>query len=232
MSSSTARGDALTRDRAPAHDELLPPRLRGHLHKLGFVAAVPLGVALVLAAPTSLARGAAIAFAASVVSLFGVSSLFHRVNWSPAAKNRMALLDHTMIYALIAGTYTPFALLVLRKDWRIPILAAVWCGALAAVAMKTLWRNPPRWVAPVTCIGLGWIAIPALPQIVGRIGPGGTALLLAGGVAYTLGALVYLHRRPDPFPRTFGYHEVFHTLVVVAVMCQYATIAFFVLPSA
>jgi hemolysin III len=208
------------------------PRLRGVLHKLGFVAAVPLGVALALEAPTPLARTAVAAFAASVVAMFGVGSLYHRIPWAPVAKNRMALLDHATIYALIAGTYTPFALLVLRASWRIPVLAAVWGGALAAIAAKALWRNPPRWVAASTCVGLGWIAVPVLPQIVGGIGLAGTSLLLGGGVAYTAGALVYTRKQPDPFPQTFGYHEVFHALVVVAVVCQYATVAFFVLPSA
>jgi hemolysin III len=112
------------------------------------------------------------------------------------------------------------------------VLVAVWAGALAAIAAKALWRNPPRWVAASTCVGLGWIAVPVLPQIVGGIGLGGTSLLLGGGVAYTAGALVYTRKHPDPFPQTFGYHEVFHALVVVAVVCQYASVAFFVLPLA
>jgi hemolysin III len=228
---STASGEASPRAVRPTLVGA-QPRLRGVLHKLGFAAAVPLGLVLALAAPTAVARTAVTAFAASVVAMFGVGSLYHRIPWAPVAKNRMALLDHATIYALIAGTYTPFALLVLRGSWRIPVLASVWAGALAAIAAKALWRNPPRWVAASTCVGLGWIAVPVLPQIVGGIGFGGTSLLLCGGVAYTAGALVYTRKHPDPFPQTFGYHEVFHALVVVAVVCQYATVAFFVLPSA
>jgi hemolysin III len=227
---SIASGEASSRAARPTLVGA-QPRLRGVLHKVGFAAAVPLGVALALAAPTPLARTAVAAFALSVIAMFGVGSLYHRIPWAPVAKNRMALLDHATIYALIAGTYTPFALLVLRANWRIPVLAAVWAGAVAATVAKALWRNPPRWVAATTCVALGWIAVPALPQIVGGIGLGGTSLLLGGGVAYTAGALVYTRKHPDPFPQTFGYHEVFHSLVVVAVICQYATVAFFVLPS-
>jgi hemolysin III len=209
-----------------------PPLLRGMLHVGGFFATVPLGIALAAAAPTPLARAAAIAFAASVTAMFGVGSLFHRIRWSPVARNRMAVLDHATIYALIAGTYTPFALLVLQSAWRIPILVIAWSGALLAIGAKVLWRNPPPWVAAATCIGFGWIAAPFFPQIVDRIGIGGASLLLAGGVAYTAGALVYARKQPDLFPRTFGYHELFHVLVVIAVVCQYASVAFFVLPSA
>lgn len=209
-----------------------PPRFRGVMHQAAFVLTVPLGLGLALEAHNSLQRVAAIAFAVSVTGMFGVSSLFHRVRWEPAAKNRMALLDHAMIYALIAGTYTPFALLVLRPDWRIPILVSVWGVALGATAAKLRWRNPPTWVAATTCIALGWAAVIVFPQIIDRIGIGGASLLFAGGLAYTAGAVIYARKHPDPFPRTFGYHEIFHAFVVVAVLCQYATVAFFVLPSA
>jgi hemolysin III len=210
----------------------LQPRLRGVFHKVGFFVTLPAGLAIAIEAPTALARTAAIVFALSVTAMFGVGSLFHRIPWAPVAKNRMAALDHATIYLLIAGTYTPFALLVVQSPWRIPILATVWSGVLLAILAKVIWRNPPRKVAAVTCVGLGWIAAIVFPQILDRIGIGGAALLLVGGLAYTAGALVYTRRHPDPFPETFGYHEVFHTLVVVAVICQYASVAFFVLPTA
>jgi hemolysin III len=202
------------------------------LHKIGFFVALPAGLAIAIEAPTAVARIAAVAFAGSVTAMFGVSSLFHRIPWAPAAKSRMAALDHATIYLLIAGTYTPFALLVVRSPWRVPILATVWGGVAVAITAKLIWRNPPPKVAAATCVGLGWTAALVFPQILDRIGIAGASLLLAGGLAYTAGALVYTRKRPDPFPKTFGYHEVFHALVVVAVVCQYTAVAFFVLPTA
>jgi hemolysin III len=208
------------------------PRLRGLSHSLAFYAAIPLGFILALDASRPIALVAGLLFALSVVAMFGASSLFHRVSWSPVAKGRMAVLDHAGIYGLIAGTYTPVALLVLGAGWGIPVLTVVCAGCIAAVATKVIWRNPPRWVAAATCLVLGWIALLVFPQIAAHIGAGGTSLLAAGGLAYSAGAVVYALKRPDPFPRTFGYHEVFHALVVVAVACQYAAVAFFVLPRA
>jgi hemolysin III len=208
------------------------PRWRGASHNLAFYAAIPLGFALAMEASTATARVAAVAFAFSVVAMFGTSTLFHRVSWGHVAKTRMAVLDHTMIYGLIAGTYAPFALLVLRPQWGIPVLTVVCASCIAATAAKVVWRNPPTWVAAATCLGLGWIALLVFPQIAARIGLGGTSLLAAGGIAYSVGAVIYVLKRPDPLPRTFGYHEVFHALVVVAVACQYAVVAFFVLPRA
>jgi hemolysin III len=212
--------------------EIEVPRLRGVSHQIAFVIAVPVGVALAVSARGDVARAAAIAFAASVAGMFGVSTLFHRIAWEPRAKLWLGRVDHTMIYALIAGTYTPIALIVLHPGWRPPILATVWGGAVAAVAAKFLWHAAPRWFAPVSCVGLGGVALIALPQIFDRIGTGGALLLLGGGALYTAGAVVYATRRPDPRPATFGYHEIFHSLVIAAVVCQYATVAFYVLPQA
>ena len=164
--------------------------------------------------------------------MFGVSSLFHRLSWTPAAALRMGRLDHAMIYGLIAGTYAPIGLLVVHPGWRVPLLAVAWAGTLIATMTKLIWRNAPIWIAPVVCVALGWLALVALPQIAGRIGVSGSLLLVGGGLAYTAGAVVYARRRPDPIPDTFGYHELFHALVIVAVACQYAAVAFFVLPRA
>ena len=208
------------------------PRLRGVSHQIAFVIALPVGIALALSAEGSVARAAAIAFASSVVGMFGVSTLFHRIDWQPQAKLWVGRIDHTMIYGLIAGTYTPIALLVLHRGWRTPILAIVWGGALIAIATKFVWHTAPRWVAPATCVALGGVALIALPQIFTGVGTGGAVLLLAGGVLYTAGAVVYATRWPDPRPATFGYHEIFHSLVIAAVACQYATVAFYVLPRA
>ena len=212
--------------------EVQVPRLRGVSHEIAFVIALPVGIALAASAQGAVARAAAIAFAGSVIGMFGVSTLFHRIAWEPRAKLWLGRIDHTMIYALIAGTYTPITLLVLRPGWRTPILAIVWGGALVATAAKFIWHDAPRWVAPVTCVMLGGVALIALPQIFDRIGYPGALLLLCGGVLYTVGAVVYATRRPDPRPATFGYHEIFHSLVIAAVACQYATVAFYVLPRA
>jgi hemolysin III len=201
-------------------------------HQLAFFVALPLGVALTLSAHGVVARTATIAFAASVVSMFGVGTLFHRLSWTPVAARRIGHLDHAMIYALIAGTYAPIGLLVIHPAWRVPVLAAAWGGALLATAAKLAWRGAPTWVAPAVCVGLGWIVVVVLPQIVDRIGVLGTLLLVGGGFAYTIGAVVYARRRPDPIPDVFGYHELFHALVIVAVACQYAAVAFFVVPRA
>ena len=201
-------------------------------HQLAFFVAVPVGVLLALSAHGVVARAAAIAFALSVVAMFGVSSLFHRLSWTPAGALRMGRLDHAMIYALIAGTYAPIGLLVVHPSWRVPLLAIAWGGALIATTAKLAWPRAPIWIAPVVCVALGWLAVVALPQIVDRIGISGSLLLVGGGLVYTAGAVVYARRRPDPIPDLFGYHELFHALVFVAVACQYAAVAFFVLPQA
>jgi hemolysin III len=201
-------------------------------HQLAFFVAIPVGIALTLSAHGALARTASIAFAASVISMFGVGTLFHRLSWTPRAARRIGHLDHAMIYALIAGTYAPIGLLVIHPGWRAPILTAAWGGTLLATAAKLAWRGAPTWVAPAVCIALGWIAILVLPQIVDRIGVAGTLLLVGGGLVYTTGAVVYARQRPDPVPHVFGYHELFHALVIVAVACQYAAVAFFVVPRA
>jgi hemolysin III len=208
------------------------PRLRGVSHQIAFFAAVPAAVAVTLTTHGGVARASGAAFALSVAAMFGVSSVFHRGWWTPAASRRLGRLDHAMIYALIAGTYAPIGLIVLHGGWRVPILATVWCSACLAALVKLVWAKPPIWLAPAVSIGLGWTAVLVLPQIIGRIGLVPTLLLLAGGLAYTAGAVVYVRQRPNPAPATFGYHELFHALVIVAVACQYSTIVFYVLPQA
>ena len=197
---------------------------------MAFVVALPLGVALTIHTQTPSGRTAAIVFAVSVATMFGASGLYHCVTWPEARRRWLRRVDHAGIYGLIAGTYTPFGLLVLRGEWRIVVLAIVWSGAAVAIALKFLWLDAPKWLSAVIGIGLGWIGIVVFPQFVDRIGLGASLLVLAGGIAYTAGALVYALRRPDPAPTVFGYHEVFHAFVIVAVTCQYAAVAFFVIP--
>jgi hemolysin III len=208
------------------------PRFRGVTHEWAFFASIGVGAALVIGASGARAVVSATVFAASVALMFGASALYHRVWWTSAARRRLfAKVDHAGIYLLIAGTYTPFGLIVLDGAWRWTILAIVWTGALAAIVLKIAWGSTPKWVPATIGIGLGWVGVVAFPQLV-EIGVAGVVLLLAGGLCYTAGAIVYARRRPDPVPHAFGYHELFHLLVIAAAACQYVAIAFFVLPRA
>lgn len=204
------------------------PRLRGVLHQYSFFVSVVLGAGLVAAASGARERAAAAVFAVTLATMFGVSALYHRVTWAPRARRRMRRLDHASIYLLIAGTYTPFALLALDGAWRWTILPIVWGGALAAIVAKVAWVDAPKWLAAAIAVALGWAGIVVLPQLVDRAGIDGVALLGLGGVLYTAGAVVYAAGRPDPVPAVFGYHEVFHALVTAAAACQFAAVALFV----
>ena len=206
------------------------PRLRGLSHAVAFVIALPLGLALILQAETARGRLSAIVFAAAVVAMFGASALYHSPNWREAPRRWLRRVDHAGIYGLIAGTYTAFGLLALSGYWRWVVLSIVWAGALAAIVFKFAWIDAPKWISAVIGVALGWIGVVVAPQLLGEIGVAASLLVLAGGLLYTLGALVYAFRRPDPRPAVFGFHEVFHVLVIAAVACQYAAVAFFVLP--
>jgi hemolysin III len=210
---------------------LSKPRLRGVSHQWAFFVSVAIGAVLVVAAPSGQPRLAAAIYALSVAGLFGTSALYHRITWaSQAARRWMRRLDHSMIFVLIAGTYTPFALLVLDGDLATIILIVVWAGALAGVLMKLVWIDAPKALVAVTYIMLGWVAVAAFPAMIERLGVAATTLVAVGGLLYTLGALVYAFQRPDPAPSVFGYHEVFHALVILAAALQYAVIAFYVIP--
>ena len=208
------------------------PRLRGVLHKWSFLSSLPLGFALVVAAGSSRARIAVTVYALSVVALFGTSAVYHRVDWrSLTARVWMRRLDHSMIFVLIAGTYTPFALVALHGPLAIAILVVVWAGALAGIGFNLVWSSSPTWLHTMLYIALGWVAVAALPQLAAAIGTWGLMLVGLGGVLYTLGAIVYSAKRPDPRPSVFGYHEVFHALVTVAAVLQYAVIALWIAPN-
>jgi hemolysin III len=205
------------------------PRLRGVFHQYAFFVALALGAALVVAADGATARVSALVFAASVAAMLGASALYHRVVWSPRPRRWMRRLDHAAIFLLIAGTYTPFGLLALDGAWRVTVLAIVWSGALVAIVLRVAWIDAPRWVAAVFGLVLGWVGVVALPEIYGGVGLTPLTLAAVGGLLYTAGALVYALRRPDPVPAVFGYHEVFHALVIAAAACQYVAVALFVL---
>lgn len=204
------------------------PLLRGVLHQIAFSVSLVVGTLLIVEADGGRQHVAAAAFAGSVAICFGVSALYHRVLWSPHVRLWMRRVDHAGVYTLIAGTYTAVCLLALDGAWRWSVLAIVWAGAGAAIVLKFVWVDAPKWLAAAIGIGLGWVGVVAMPELVMHLHPVAVALLLFGGVAYTVGAVVYARGRPDPIPHVFGYHEVFHALTIVAVACQYVAIAFYV----
>jgi hemolysin III len=209
---------------APSGSELLKPRLRGVSHEWAFYLAIPLGIVLGLSATGTRAQVAGAIFAGSVVVMFGASALYHRFTWPLPTRLWLRRLDHAGIFGLIAGTYTPFGLLVLHGSWRIVVLAIVWAGAAFAILTKLAWVSAPKWLSAAAGITLGWVGIVVFPQILQRAGPATGTLVLAGGVCYTLGAVIYARRRPDPIPLIFGYHELFHALVIAAVTLQYTAV--------
>ena len=201
-------------------------------HAYAFFVFTVLGVALVLGADTSRGRLGAAAFAGSVAAMFGTSALYHCLTWRPSQLRWIRRLDHAMIYVLIAGTYTPVGLLVLDRPARVAVLAIVWAGALSGIVFRLAWIDAPTWLTALIAVALGWVGIAIVPQLVDEIGAIAVALFVAGGVLYTAGAVVYARRKPDPLPAVFGYHELFHALVIAAVACQYVATAFFVVAPA
>jgi hemolysin III len=201
------------------------PRLRGVSHQYAFFVSVVLGAALVAAADGAGRRAAAAVFAIALTTMFGVSALYHRITWQPRARRLMRRLDHAAIYLLIAGTYTPFALIALDGAWRWTILPIAWGGAVAAIALKLAWTDAPEQLTAAIGIGLGWVGVVALPELWSHAGAVGVGLLAVGGVLYTAGAVVYARQRPDPVPAVFGYHELFHAFVIAAAACQFAAVA-------
>jgi hemolysin III len=206
------------------------PRLRGVSHEYAFFVSIATGIALIAAASDSRARLAAAVYAVAVTALLGTSALYHRVTWRPSARRWMRRLDHSMIFVLIAGTYTPVCLLALHGPLARTILIVVWAGALGGVVFKLLWIDAPKWLFALVYVALGWVSAAIFGELPAAVGWLGVAGLAAGGLLYTLGAVVYASGRPNPWPKTFGYHEVFHALVLGAASLHYAVIAFAVLP--
>ena len=208
------------------------PKLRGVSHEWAFFVSLGFGAALVIAAKTPKATLAVTIYAVSLSALLGTSALYHRVDWKrPGVRRWMRRLDHSMIFFLIAGTYTPFALLVLNGTLADAILVVVWAGAIAGAIIEMVWIEHPKWVAALIYMSLGWVAAIAFPGLWSEMGAAGTLLVAVGGILYTVGAVVYATQRPNPSPRVFGYHEVFHALVIAAAAAQFAAIAFFALPA-
>lgn len=214
---------------SPAANALMKPRMRGVLHQWAFFVSLVVGLFLVLAASGQREVAASAIYAGSVAALLGTSALYHRVNWSRAGARRwMRRADHAMIFVLIAGTYTPFALLVMKGTMSTAILVAVWSGAAAGIVLQLAWIDAPRWLSVLVYMLLGWVALATVPDLLEGLGLTATLLVATGGLLYTVGALVYALRRPDPAPTIFGFHEIFHALVIAAAGLQYAVIAFWV----
>lgn len=213
-----------------AHATSLPkPRWRGRLHQIAFIVSIPQGLALVAAGADWASRISAAIYALSLSGVYGVSAAYHRVKWTPKALQRMRKLDHSMIFLLIAGTYTPFSLMALDGLWATVLLAAVWVGAIGGVGVKLFGIDRMRKLGGTLYIVLGWLAVLAAPKFVGRLSVPVLALIVAGGILYTAGSIVLLRKKPDPRPLVFGYHEVWHVMVVAASLCHYAAIGLLVL---
>ncbi|HWE91162.1 MAG TPA: hemolysin III family protein [Pseudonocardiaceae bacterium] len=214
--------------------EIGRPRLRGWLHFWSFFVAIATGATLIALAASTVSAKAALAtsvYGATVLGLFGVSALYHRRTWVTATARRwMKRLDHSMIFVFIAGTYTPFALLAMDTVTGYVVLGVVWGGAIAGVTLKLLWPQAPRWFGVPIYIALGWVAVFVLPQLAHHAGVTALVLLLVGGALYTVGAIFYATRWPNPRPSTFGYHEFFHAATVLAAICHYIAIWFALYP--
>ena len=209
------------------------PRMRGWLHLFAFFGAIVAGAVLIpLAAVQGARAGFSVAlYCLTICGLFGISALYHRRRWSPRGWKIMKRLDHSMIFLFIAGTYTPFALLAVDQPFGYWVLVAVWAGAVAGVSLKLTWPTAPRWVGVPLYIGLGWVAVFFLTDILHIAGVASLVLLATGGVLYTVGGVAYAVKKPNPWPGVFGYHEVFHAMTIVAAICHYIAVYFAVFNS-
>ena len=214
-----------------AHHPELRPLLRGVSHAVTFWIALAAAVALGVLAPSSEARIAAGIYGAGLCALFAASATYHRWRWDARWRPLLRRIDHSAIFVFIAASYTPVALLVLDGPLADVVLVVVWVGALAGVVMSVAWITAPRVLVAASYLALGWVAVAAMPQLVSRLPVAPLVLLAAGGALYSVGAAVYAARRPDPWPATFGYHEVFHALVIAAATVHFVAMAGWVIPS-
>ncbi len=212
-------------ERAAELAATVKPRLRGWLHAGTFPVALVAGGVLSALAPEGRARVGALVFTATAALLFGTSALYHRFTWSQRMQDLLKRLDHSNIFLIIAGSYTPFALCLLPADQARTLLLTIWGGALAGVVFKLCWPYAPRWLSTPIYVALGWVAAFYFGPLLQGGGPAVMTLIVAGGVLYTLGAVVYGTRRPDPSPRWFGFHEVFHACTVAAFVVHFVAVS-------
>lgn len=209
--------------------DLGKPRMRGWLHTYAFGVAVVAGIVLCAVAagrPGPAALWSCVLYSITVCALFGTSALYHRRVWSRRMYPVMRRLDHSMIFIFIAGTYTPYALLLLTKGTAWGILSVVWGGALAGVGLKLVWPHAPRWLSAPLYIALGWVSVAVMPSLYQGGGLTVVVLLAVGGAFYTLGAFFYALRRPNPWPDVFGHHEFFHACTLIAALCHHIGVYF------
>jgi hemolysin III len=215
----------------PATAEELPPpkpRWRGRIHLGAFLISLPAGLALVVLSQGVSAHVAAALFAVSLAGLFGTSAVYHTGEWAPHVRARLRRMDHAMIFVLIAGSYTPITLLALQPAWGISLLAVVWTVAVVGVTLALARFGALDRIGGYLYIGMGWIVVIALPAVISSLGPSELALLFAGGILYTVGAIGLRLHRPDPRPLVFGYHEVWHSMTVAAAVCHFTLVAMLV----
>ena len=204
------------------------PLLKGWSHLAAAAAAITLCPILIARSPEGTRIPAAI-FGAGVIALFAVSGLFHRVEWGPRAHKIMQGLDHSMIFVVIAATYTPIAAVALPDPQGRLILTFVWAGAIGGVALRFAWPSAPRAVVVAPYLVVGWVAVVVVVDVWRALGIAGFTLLVSGGLLHSIGAVVYARKRPDPWPTVFGFHELFHLFVIGGIACHYVVIAFFAL---
>ena len=201
------------------------PRLRGWLHAGTFPVAVAAGIVLVVLADGTRETVANAVYAASAALLFGISALYHRGNWSPGTEKLLKRLDHSNIFLIIAGTYTPFSVILLRDHGGTMLLWIVWTAALGGIAFRVLWVGAPRWLYTPVYLGLGWVAVFYLGDLLDSGGAAVVTLLAVGGLLYSVGGVVYAIKKPNPSPRWFGFHEVFHALTILAFLAHYIAVS-------
>lgn len=200
------------------------PRLRGRIHQVAFFCSIPAGIVLVALAHGAAATAVSVIYAVSLTAVFGASAAYHRGSWSPNARRWMKRIDHSMIFVLIAGSYTPIAVLALRGPWEVVLLSLAWAGAGVGIILKMARPDGLSVTTATLYMAMGWLILVVLPQLLRGISLPGLILMACGGILYTAGAIVFATRRPDPRPLVFGYHEIWHAFMVAAAICHYVMI--------